>query len=159
MSFDPVFDENSRILILGTYPSPASYSAGFYYGHPRNRFWPVLAKILECVPPLTVADKKQMLLKNKIAMWDVLDTCTIKGAADSTIKNGVPNNIGALLEISKINSVVVNGSTAAKLYCSYWEEKIQLPLYKMPSTSPANASLSFDKLLLHWVKIKDLLPD
>ena len=155
MSFAPVYNAESRVLILGTFPSPASRSAGFYYGHPQNRFWRLMAAVLNCTCPVTVEEKRRMLLDHQIALWDVLLDCDIQGAADASIKNGVPNDLPQLLKKCDIQAIFANGGTAARLYETYWGGKIERPFYRMPSTSPANAAYRLDRLYGHWAVLRD----
>lgn len=148
--FLPVYDENARILILGSFPSVKSREMGFYYGHPRNRFWKVMAHILECQEPQTVDSKKEMLLANHIALFDVIESCQISGSSDSSIRNVKPADIRRIVKESQINAVFVNGKTAAKLYHKYQAGHILLPVVELPSTSPANAAYSLDRLTEVW---------
>lgn len=134
----PVYDEYSRILILGTMPSPKSREAGFYYSHPQNRFWRVVSDLLSQELPMTNEEKTGFLLKNHIALWDVLKSCTITGADDSSIHNPVPNDIAGLLKTTGINTVFTTGSKAASLYHRFCEKDAGVPAIPLPSTSPAN---------------------
>ena len=145
-AFDPVFDSESRILILGTMPSPKSRELGFYYSHPRNRFWPVLAKIFGENVPETPEERKNFALRHKIALWDVLKECDIEGASDSSIKNAVPNDISVILNSTEIKAVFTTGATAAKLYKKFIEPETKIPATALPSTSPANAKIKFEEL-------------
>lgn len=149
-SFEPVYDKNSRILILGTLPSVASRENNFYYGHKQNRFWKLLAHLLDEPVPEAIDEKKHMLLNNHIAIWDVIQSCDIKGSSDSSIKNVEPTDIGKILDTADIKRVIANGNKAGQLY-----KKYQLPLTGMaavilPSTSPANAAWTFEKLCKRW---------
>ena len=146
-AFDPVFDFESRILILGTMPSPKSRELGFYYSHPRNRFWPVLAKIFGEEIPKTPEEKRNFCLRNKIALWDVLKECDIEGASDSSIKNAVPNDLSVILNSAKIQAIFATGATAAKLYKKFIEPETKIPATALPSTSPANAKIKFEELV------------
>ncbi len=157
MSFAPVWDQNAKILVLGTYPSPMSWATGFYYGHPQNRFWPLMASLFDAPRPASISEKQKLLLAHGIALWDVLQSCDIEGASDASIRNGVPNPISDILDRGKIQAVFANGSTAARLYRSYWGHKITLPFRQLPSTSPANARYRFDDLLASWRCIKEIL--
>lgn len=148
--FLPVYDENSNILILGSFPSVKSREVGFYYGYSRNRFWKVLAGILEWEEPETIDAKKEMLLANRIAVYDVIESCQIIGSSDSSIKDVEPADIGQIVSASKIKVVFTNGKTASKLYKKYQAENIGLPMVELPSTSPANAAYSLDKLTEVW---------
>ena len=149
-TFEPIYDENSRILILGSLPSVKSREQGFYYGHPQNRFWKVLAKILKWEEPVTIEDKKKMLLEHKIAVWDVLESCDIQGSSDSSIKNVVPADIAGILQKTKITRIFANGKTAGNLYKKFSEESTGIQVTVLPSTSPANAAFSLEKLIQVW---------
>ncbi len=146
----PVFDRNSHILILGSFPSVKSREAMFFYGHPQNRFWKVLSAVLRCPEPLSVADKKQMLLTNRIALWDVIASCEITGSADSSIKNAVPNDLRLILNTAPIQRIFVNGKTAEKYYNKYIRDKICREAVCLPSTSPANAAWGMERLIEAW---------
>lgn len=152
-SFKPVYDENSRILILGTLPSVKSRENNFYYGHKQNRFWKLLAYLLDEPVPEIIEEKKYMLLKNHIAIWDVIQSCDIKGSSDSSIRNVTPTDIRKILETADIKQVYANGNKAGALY-----KKYQLPLtgkeaVVLPSTSPANAAWTFERLCEAWTPI------
>ena len=153
-TFDPVFDKDSRILILGSFPSVKSRENNFYYGHPQNRFWKVLARIYEVDVPQTIEEKKAFLLKYNIAVWDVIESCTIIGSSDTSIKDVVVNDFTKVLENTAIETIYVNGGKAYELYHKYAEEKTGIKAIKLPSTSPANAAWSFDKLCDAWKVIK-----
>lgn len=156
-TFAPVFDANSVILILGTFPSVQSRENGFYYGHPQNRFWKVLAEILKTELPETIDEKKQMLLANRIAVWDVIKSCEILNSADSSIKNVVPNDFTRILSDTKIKTIYANGKTAERLYNKFVKENTGREIVFLPSTSPANASFGMERLLKEWSVIgKDL---
>lgn len=148
--FSPVFDTQSNILILGSFPSVKSRETGFYYGHPRNRFWRVLANILNCKVPETIESKKQMLKANHIALYDVIESCRIIGSDDSSIKDVVPADIGQIVKVSRIKAVFTNGKTASKLYKKYQSEIVGIPMVELPSTSPANAAYSLKRLTEIW---------
>lgn len=149
----PVFDEHSRILILGTLPSAASREKKFFYGHPQNRFWKVLAKVMkEEKVPMTIEEKTSFLLRNHIALWDVIDECDIIGASDSTIKNVVPSDINRILKQTAIKKLYANGSTAYRLYMKYTYPITKMEIEKLPSTSPANAAFGMDRLVEIWGK-------
>ncbi|MBE7089838.1 MAG: DNA-deoxyinosine glycosylase [Clostridiales bacterium] len=150
----PVYDENSEILILGSFPSVKSREQGFFYGHPQNRFWKVVSAIYGLKAPNTIKEKREMLLTLKIAIWDVIGSCEIEGSADNTIKNVAPNDISVLLEKTKIKRIFVNGNTAKKYYDKYIKDITKIDAVCLPSTSPANASFSLDKLISVWQEIK-----
>lgn len=145
-----LFDENSEVLILGTFPSVKSREMKFFYSHPQNRFWRVMARLCASELPETTEDKKKLILDNHFALWDVIHSCDIEGSADSTIKNVVPNDISSILEISKVNKIFVNGKKAESLYKKYIEPKTGIKAICLPSTSPANASWSEDRLTEYW---------
>ena len=152
-SFKPVYDENSRILILGTLPSVKSRENNFYYGHKQNRFWKLLAYLLDESVPETIDEKKYMLFKNHIAIWDVIQSCDIRGSSDSSIRNVTPTDIRKNHKTSNKKQKKTNKKTTRALY-----KKYQLPLTGMeavtlPSTSPANAAWSFERLCEAWTRI------
>jgi len=145
--FDPISDEFSQILILGTMPSIQSRKADFYYSHPRNRFWQVIALCCGQPIPQSVEEKKNLLILNKIALWDVLAACEILGSGDSSIRNPVYNDIATFIDGKHIEKILCNGKKAYDL-CSQLD--IPLPLLCMPSTSPANAAWSLERLVDTW---------
>lgn len=159
-TFEPVYDKESALLILGTFPSVKSREMNFYYGHPQNRFWKVIAEITENPLPVTVPEKKELLLKEHIAVWDVIASCTISGSSDSSIRDVVPNDIAGVLKASKIGRIFANGAKAYELYQKYSYPNTGKPIIKLPSTSPANAACSFEKLCGIWraelkIKVQD----
>ena len=146
----PVYDSRSRILILGSFPSVKSREVGFFYGHPQNRFWKVLSMVLDCPEPITVEDKKQLLLDRHIALWDVIASCEVTGSSDSSIKNVVPNDLRVILNAAPIEVIFVNGKTAEKYYNKYIKSRIGREAVCLPSTSPANAAWGMGKLAEAW---------
>ena len=148
--FEPIFDERSRILILGTLPSVKSREGQFYYHHPQNRFWKVLAKICKTEPPATIAEKKAMLLEHGIAIWDVVQSCDIIGSSDSSIKNVTSADLSVILRQASVKTIFLNGGKAWDLYQKYCAGMTDLPAVKLPSTSPANAAWSLEKLVTVW---------
>ena len=150
----PVFDADSRILILGSFPSVRSREEGFFYGHPRNRFWALLSRLLEQPVPATVEEKKAFLLRNRIALWDVIRSCTLTGSSDSSIRDVVPNDLSGILSAADIRAVFVNGRTAEKVYLRHQKPLLGRDAVVLPSTSPANAACSFDRLLEAWRVIR-----
>lgn len=146
----PVFDEHSRILILGSFPSVRSREEMFFYGHPQNRFWQVLASIFACDVPATVEEKKNFLLSHHIALWDVIASCEITGSADSSIKKVIPNDLSVILDHADIRAIFVNGKIAEKYYNKYLREKVKRDAICLPSTSPANAAWRLQKLTEAW---------
>ena len=149
----PVFDKNSRILILGSFPSVKSRETGFFYGHPQNRFWKVVSALFGEETPRTVEEKKDFLIRNRIALWDVLHSCEIRGSSDASIKNAVPNDLSVILGAADIKAIFTNGGTAYKYYVRYALPSTGRPADPLPSTSPANAAWSTEKLLTEWKKI------
>ena len=151
----PVYNKNSQILILGSFPSVKSREGRFFYHHKQNRFWKVLSTIVNDVLPETIDEKKDFLLKNHIAVWDVIASCDIEGSSDSSIKNAVPNDFSDILKAAPIRKIYTNGGTAYKLYHKYCEKVTGIKAMKLPSTSPANASDSLDRLISEWKVIAD----
>lgn len=148
--FPPVYDSSSKILILGSFPSVKSREGQFYYHHPQNRFWRVLSSLLEVPLPETVEEKKEMLLKEHIAVWDVIESCDIVGSSDSSIKNVKVADIGRLLEETAVTEIYVNGGKAESLYKKYCEPLTGRKTKRLPSTSPANAGYGMERLLREW---------
>ena len=151
-TIEPVYDENSKILILGSFPSVKSREVNFFYGHPQNRFWKVLASIMDDVCPSTTEEKKAFLIKHHIALWDVVKSCDIEGSSDSSIKNVTPNDLRLILQKAEIKQIFINGNTAYKLFEKYNSD---LKAVKLPSTSPANAMFSLERLIESWRVLKD----
>ena len=144
--FDPIWDENSRILILGSFPSVRSRADNFYYGHPQNRFWKVLAGLYAEPIPQTIGEKKAFLLRHGIALWDVISSCEIENSSDVSIRNAEVNDLSTIFSVADIRAVYTNGKAADKLYRKYHEREAVC----LPSTSPANAAWSLEKLLAAW---------
>ena len=155
--FGPFYTENSKILILGSMPSPKSREEGFYYAHPQNKFWKVLSDVLEEEMPMNIEDKKFLLKKYNIALWDVLNSCQIKGASDSTITDAKENDINSLLVKTKIKTIFVTGKTAYKFYNKLCLQNTKIPCIYLPSTSPANCSIKYDELKEKYLIIKKCL--
>ena len=153
----PLFDASSRILILGSFPSVKSREGLFFYHHPQNRFWKVLAGVLEEPVPGSIEEKKIFLLKHRIALWDVIASCTIEGSSDSTIKNVVPNDLSGILSAADISRIFCNGGASFKYYKKYQEPRTGRAAVRLPSTSPANAAWSLDRLIREWAAIRDSL--
>lgn len=149
-TISPVYNEHSRILILGSFPSVKSREAGFFYGHPQNRFWKVLANVFQAEVPGTIEEKKAFLLEHRIAVWDVIGQCEITGSSDNSIRNVVPNPISKILETTKIEQIFVNGKKAEQLYQRYIYPQTKRNAICLPSTSPANASWNLEKLTEAW---------
>lgn len=153
----PLYDGDSKILILGSFPSVKSREAMFFYGYPQNRFWKVVASVLNSDIPKTVDEKKNLLLKNNIALWDVIASCDIIGSSDSSIKNAIANNIEPILKNSQVKQIFTNGKIAHTLYEKYIFPQCKISAIPLPSTSPANAAWNFDKLLSEWKTLKKYL--
>ncbi len=147
---EPLCCDKSRILILGSFPSVKSRESGFFYGHPQNRFWRVMARICGCETPTSIDEKKRMILDNGFALWDVIHSCEITGSADSTIKNVKPNDLSVILDSAPIERIFVNGRKAEALYKKYIENEVGITAKALPSTSPANAAWSEDRLFEYW---------
>ncbi len=142
----PVWDGNASILLLGSFPSPKSRENAFFYGHPQNRFWRVLAAVWETEIPLTRAQKIAFLHAHHLALWDVIASCTITGAADSSIRDAVPNDLSPILQGAPIRKICTTGGTAARLYHQLLEPSTGMRAIALPSTSPANAAMSLSAL-------------
>lgn len=146
----PLFDKDSRILILGSFPSVKSREAAFFYGHPRNRFWRILSELLSCPLPETVEEKRNFLHRNHVAVWDVIKSCDIIGSSDSSIRNVIPNDLSEILAASSIEEIFCNGARSFEYYERYLREKTRIKAKKLPSTSPANAAFSPERLKNEW---------
>ena len=155
----PLFDASSRILILGSFPSVKSREGLFFYHHPQNRFWKVLAGVLEEPVPGSIEEKKIFLLKHRIALWDVIASCTIEGSSDSTIKNVVPNDLSGILSAADISRIFCNGGASFQYYKKYQEPRTGRAAVRLPSTSPANAAWGEERLVAAWSEVlSPLLP-
>lgn len=152
-TFEPVFDENSKILILGSLPSVKSRENQFYYGHPQNRFWRLLAVLFDSEVPATIQEKKAFLLCHHIALWDVIAQCDILGSSDSSIRNVIPNDMSVILKHASIHRIYVNGNKAYELYEKYCYPACGRKAVRLPSTSPANAAYGMEKLKEAWGEI------
>ena len=152
-TFEPIYDEHSQILILGSFPSVKSRENQFYYGHPQNRFWKVIAQITNEAVPATIEEKKALLLRNHIAIWDVIHSCKIIGSSDSSIQDVVVNDFSLILKNAQIEKIYANGGKAYELYQKYALEKTGREIIKLPSTSPANAVWSIERLCEEWKQI------
>lgn len=148
--FGPVWGPGSRLLILGTWPSPKSREMGFYYGHPQNRFWPLLAALTGRPRPQSIPEKKALILESGLALWDTLESCTIQGARDETIRDPVPNDVAGLLKASGICAVACNGAAAHRFYQKFAQPFTGLEALRLPSTSPANAAWTMPRLEQVW---------
>lgn len=146
----PFYNKESKILILGSFPSVKSREAGFYYAHPRNRFWTVLSDIFGYPIPSTVEEKKKMLVESRVALWDIIGSCRIKGSSDLSITDVIPNDICAIVRECGIKAVFLNGKTSAKYFEKFMADRVTVPYTALPSTSPANASYTYGELLGIW---------
>ena len=153
----PVFDENSKILILGSFPSVKSREANFFYGHPQNRFWRVLAAVFQTKVPETVEEKRSFLLAHCVAVWDVIQSCDIVGSSDSSIKNVTANDLSEILNRAEIKQIFVNGKKAEQYYKKYIEKSVNRRAICLPSTSPANAAWGLERLTGEWKQIIEYL--
>ncbi len=153
--FPPLYDENSKVLILGSFPSVKSREQMFFYGHPQNRFWTVMAAVFGSKIPISIEEKRKFLLENRIAVWDVIASCEITGSSDSSIKNVVANDISKILEEADIKRIYVNGKTAEKYFNRYTRKIVGREAVALPSTSPANAAWSMDRLVEAWKVVKE----
>ena len=151
----PVYDANSEILILGSFPSVKSREIGFFYGHKQNRFWKVTSAVFNEKTPESLEEKKEFLLRNHIAVWDVIASCEIKGSSDASIKNVKANDLSVILDNSRVEQIYVNGKTAEKMYNKYIFHSLKRECIVLPSTSPANAAWNTDKLVGEWKAIKE----
>lgn len=157
--FAPIVDEYTKILILGSFPSVKSRENQFYYGHPQNRFWKLLSSLLECPVPITIDEKKEMLRKRGVGVWDVIESCDITGSSDSSIRNVVPAKIPELLQEYKIKAIFANGRMAEKMYKKYIYPQTKMKIIALPSTSPANAAYSLARLEKQWRMILSYLEE
>ena len=148
--FPALYNQDSRILVLGSFPSIKSREQQFFYGHPQNRFWRVMAAVLDCATPQSVDDKKTMLLKHHVALWDSIARCSIEGSSDASIENVVPNDLSPIFSAAVIQQVFCNGQKSWEMYHRYIEPLSGMPAVCLPSTSPANAAWSLDRLTQAW---------
>ena len=147
---EPTYDQNSRILILGSFPSVKSREMMYFYGHPQNRFWKVVAALYQEDVPMTVEERHAFLLRNRIAAWDSIHQCTITGSSDSSIKDVIPNDLSPILETASIENIFCNGKTSWNMYHKYIEPQASREAICLPSTSPANAAWNLEKLIDAW---------
>ena len=153
----PLFDNNSKILILGSFPSVKSREAMFFYGHPQNRFWPLMARLFREDAPNSIEEKRVLALSHNIALWDSIHSCSIVGSSDSSVKDVVPNDLSVILENSRVEHIFCNGALSHKLYMKHIFPVTGIKAVKLPSTSPANAAFGMDRLADEWSVIKDFL--
>jgi hypoxanthine-DNA glycosylase len=148
--FGPLFNESSRVLILGSFPSVKSREQNFFYGHPQNRFWRVIAAVFDQPVPHDIEEKKQLILTNGLALWDSIASCEITGSSDASIKNARANDIGIILDNCEIERIYCNGRKSHELYCKYIEPQTGRKAICLPSTSPANAQWTLERLIDAW---------
>ena len=151
----PLYSAQSRVLILGSFPSVKSREAMFFYGHPQNRFWPLMARLFREPVPTTVEEKKALVLRHDIALWDVIRCCTVTGSSDSSIKDAAPNDLSVILDNSRVEQIFCNGTLSYRLYCRYILPVTGIEAVKLPSTSPANAACSMERLLAEWGRVRE----
>ena len=148
--FPPLFSADSHTLILGSFPSVKSREEGFFYGHRQNRFWRMLAALYGCPVPEKIEDKKLIVLSHGLALWDSIASCDITGSSDSSITNVVPTDLAAVVNASKISRIFCNGAKSYEVYCRWQLPVLGIEAVKLPSTSPANAACSLDRLIEAW---------
>lgn len=153
-TFAPVFDDRSEVLVLGSFPSVKSREHQFYYGHPQNRFWKVTAGVFGEELPQTIEEKREFLLRNHVAVWDVIASCDIIGSSDSSIRNVEANDMQVILSRAKIRAIYANGDKAYQLFLKYCKREGQPEVFKLPSTSPANAAWKLERLTGAWEVIR-----
>lgn len=158
-NFPPLFAPDSRALILGSIPSPKSREQAFFYGHPQNRFWPVLAAVFGEPAPQTIEDKRSLALRHRIAMWDTLAACDIRGASDTSIRNPVPNDLPWLIAQTRVRAVFCTGTTSYKYYKKLCQPQTGIEAVCLPSTSPANAAWSKERLIQAYSVIAQAVAD
>ena len=152
--FPPLFSENSRSLILGSFPSVKSREAMFFYGHPQNRFWKVIAAVYGAEVPVTLEQKTDLILGSGLALWDSIQSCVIRGSSDSSVRDVVPNDLSVILKGSRVDRIFCNGALSCKMYTKYILPQTGIEAIKLPSTSPANAAFSLERLIEEWSIIK-----
>ena len=151
--FPPLYCESSRILILGSFPSVKSREQNFFYGHPQNRFWKLISLLFsgrEALPPGSIEEKRALILSNHLALYDTIFSCEISGSSDASIKNAVPTDLSPILQSAPIEKICCNGTKSWELYQKYQLPRTGIPALKLPSTSPANAAWSLEKLAEAW---------
>ena len=153
--FPPVVDAACRVLVLGSFPSVKSREEGFFYGHPRNRFWPLVAALFGEAVPQGIPEKRALLLRHHIALWDVIARCDITGSSDNSIRDAVPVDIGQITQVCHLTRVYCNGALSGRLYGKYMQPSLGLSAQTLPSTSPANAAWSFARLVDAWQPLRE----
>ncbi len=155
--FGPVFDASSRVLILGSFPSVRSREVGFYYGHPQNRFWRVLGRVLNDPVPAGIEEKKEYLSRHRVALWDAVVSCDVVGSADASIKDPEPADLTRILSVAPIRAIFCNGALSCSLLLKVGAPPNGLPVFRLPSTSPANAAWSEERLTKEWAVVGEYL--
>jgi hypoxanthine-DNA glycosylase len=155
--FGPLYGPDSRVLILGSFPSVKSREISFYYGHPQNRFWKVIPAILGKDVPVTIEEKKDLILSNGLALWDTIGSCEITGSSDASVRNAKPNDISVILDSCDIRKIFCNGKLSYSLYCKLLEPVTGMEAVCLPSTSPANAAWKPDDLVREWSAVLEYL--
>ena len=145
--FPPLYNRDSKVLILGSFPSVRSREAMFFYGHPQNRFWKVIAALFDEPVPQSIPEKKALILDHGLALWDSIASCEIKGSSDASITDAVPTDLSEILENSAVQRIFCNGTRSFEMYRKYQLPRTGIEAVKLPSTSPANAACSLDKLI------------
>ena len=153
----PLYDKDSRVLILGSFPSVKSREAMFFYGHPQNRFWPLMARLFGEDVPANIEEKKDLALRHNIALWDSIHSCTIVGSSDSSVRDVVPNDISGILKGSRVEAIFCNGALSHRMYTRYIFPTTGIEAVALPSTSPANAAFGMDRLAERWSVIEEHL--
>ncbi|MBR2750343.1 MAG: DNA-deoxyinosine glycosylase [Clostridiales bacterium] len=153
--FEPLYNENSRVLILGSFPSVKSREQQFFYGHPQNRFWKVMSVLFNEETPKTIPEKKHLILTHHLALWDSIASCEITGSSDASIRDAKANDISLILSNCPIEKIICNGKKSHELYRKYIEKQTGLSAICLPSTSPANAAWTLEKLVAAWSVIKE----
>lgn len=153
----PLFDADSRILILGSFPSVKSREAMFFYGHPQNRFWGLMARLFDEPVPITIEEKRSLALRRHFALWDSIHACTVTGSSDSSIRDVEPNDLSVILSGSRVEAIFCNGALSHRMYTKYIFPTTGIEAVKLPSTSPANAAFSIERLCKEWSVIKTYL--
>lgn len=156
--FGPVFDTESRVLILGSFPSVRSREIGFYYGHPQNRFWRVLGEVLSEPIPIGIEERKDYLLRHRIALWDSIVSCEVTGSSDAAIRDPEPADLSRILSVAPIRAIFCNGALSYRLLVQNGGEPDGIPVFRLPSTSPANAAWSKERLIKEWRTVAEYLP-
>lgn len=148
--FPPLYDERSEALILGSFPSVKSRENMFFYGHPQNRFWKLLALLCGEEVPVTIEEKTDLVLSRHLALWDTIRSCTITGSSDSSVRDVVPNDLSVIIDNSRVSRVFCNGALSYNMYMKYSFPATGIRAVKLPSTSPANAAYSLERLAKAW---------